>query len=120
MAIKESSTNNINRQFLTECNLTYAFQLMGGRWKLLILMHVHKGIKRFGELKKSIPNITERMLILQLKELERDGLVSKTKLEYMVTSLGRELIPVCIELHKWGGRHKLVFHGKISPLEPRL
>lgn len=60
------------------------------------------------------------MLILQLKELERDGLVSKTELVYTVTSLGRELIPVCIELHKWGGKHKLVFHGKTTALEPRL
>ncbi|HEY8957372.1 helix-turn-helix domain-containing protein [Chitinophaga sp.] len=120
MAIKESSTNNINRQFLTECNLTYAIQLMGGRWKLPILMHVHKGIKRFGELKKSIPNITERMLTLQLKELERDGLIGKIELTYTVTPLGRELIPVCIELHKWGSKHKLLLHGKITPLEPQF
>ena len=116
MAKKESSTNNLNRQFLTECDLTYAMQLMGGRWKLPILMHVNKGMNRFSVIKKSIPNITERMLTLQLKELERDGLINKAELEYTLTSLGKELMPVCLELNKWGGKHKLEHRGKISLL----
>ena len=60
------------------------------------------------------------MLTLQLKELKRDGLINKAELEYVLTPHGKELIPVCIELHKWGGRHKLFFHGKITSLEPRF
>lgn len=116
MANKENSTNNLNRQFLTECNLTYAMQLLGGRWKLPILMHVNKGFSRFSEIKNSIPNITERMLTLHLKELERDGLVNKVKLAYTITLLGKDLIPICLELNKWGAKHKLESHGIASAL----
>src|SRR5277367_925633 len=112
--VKENSTNNLNRKFLTECNLTYAVQLMGGRWKLLILMRLEPGTKRFGELKKIIPHITERMLTLQLREMEEDGLVTRRvfaevppRVQYDLTAIGRELIPICDALHNWGTRHRL-------------
>jgi len=104
---KEASTNNINRRYLGECNLTYAIQMMGGRWKLLILMRLENGKQRFGELKKQIPNITERMLTLQLREMERDGLITRKvyaeippKVEYDLTNIGRDLLPICAGLHE--------------------
>lgn len=112
---KATSTNSLNRTFLTDCNLTYAVQVMGGRWKLPILMQLTNGKRRFGELRKTIFLITERMLTLQLRELERDGLVSRTvyaevppRVEYELTGLGQELIPICLQLHAWGAKHKQV------------
>lgn len=112
--IKETSTNNQNKIFITDCNVTYAVQLVGGRWKLPILLQLQKEKKRFGELKKIISNITERMLTLQLRELEKDGLVSRMvyaevppRVEYELTKIGKELMPVCTELHKWGAKHKI-------------
>jgi DNA-binding HxlR family transcriptional regulator len=115
--IKENSTNSVNRKFLTDCNLTYAVQLMGGRWKLLILM------QRYGELKKKIVNITERMLTLQLRELEADGLIARRvyaevppRVEYTLTDIGREIVPVCDALHAWGTRHRSQVAGEISTL----
>jgi DNA-binding HxlR family transcriptional regulator len=121
---KENSTNSTNRNFLSDCNLTYAVQLLGGRWKLPILMHLEKGKQRFGELKKSIPNITERMLTLQLREMEHDGLVTKTiypevppRVEYELTPLSGALIPVCLQLHAWGGKHKADHLGMTSNLD---
>ena len=120
---KENTTNRMNREFLSDCNLTYAVQLMGGRWKLPILMRLFPEKKRFGELKKIIPNITERMLALQLRELERDGLVSRTvyaevppRVEYELTAIGHELIPSCLELDKWGSKHKLTHSGEVPNL----
>lgn len=111
--IKETSTNNQNRFFITDCNVTYAIQLIGGRWKLPILFQLQKEKMRFGELKKTIPNITERMLTLQLRELEKDGLVSRMvyaevppRVEYELTKIGKELMPVCEEVNKWGAKHK--------------
>lgn len=111
---KETSTNNQNKIFITDCNVTYAVQLVGGRWKLPILMQLQKEKKRFGELKKLISNITERMLTLQLRELEKDGLVSRMvyaevppRVEYKLTKTGKNLMPVCKELHKWGAKHKM-------------
>ncbi|ACU63403.1 winged helix-turn-helix transcriptional regulator [Chitinophaga pinensis] len=111
--IKATSTNNLNRQLFLDCSLTYALQLVGGRWKLLILMELSSGAKRYNELKKNTPNITERMLTLQLRELEADGLVVRKvyaevppKVEYTLTAIGHELTPICMQLHGWGERHK--------------
>jgi len=121
--IKETSTNNINRRYLGECNLTYAIQLMGGRWKLLILMRLENGKRRFGELNKQIPNITERMLTLQLRELEQDGLITRKvyaevppRVEYEMTDIGRDLLPICAGLHTWGTKHRMLHHGTVSDL----
>jgi DNA-binding HxlR family transcriptional regulator len=116
---KESSTNSINRDFLTDCNLTYAALIIAGRWKLPILMRIIKGAKRFGEMKKLIPNITERMLTLQLKELEQDGIITRKvsdNIEYELTEIGQELIPICKQLHNWGTKHKLVHLNKETSL----
>lgn len=122
--IKENSTNSLNRKFLTDCDLTYAIQLMGGRWKLLILMRLEGGRRRFGELKKSIPNITERMLTLQLRELETDGLVTRQvfaevppRVEYELTGIGRELIPICWVLDGWGARHRKEVGNGVTVVE---
>lgn len=111
--VKDSSTNNVNRRFLSECNLTYAVHLMSGRWKLPILYIISTGKNRFGVLKKVIPNITERMLTLQLRELESDGLITRTvfaevppRVEYALTEMGMELLPICEQIRHWGFKHK--------------
>lgn len=121
--IKENSTNSINRRFLTDCDLTYTVQLIGGRWKLLILMRLEKGPVRFGELKKALPNITERMLTLQLREMEADGLVTRRvyaevppRVEYTMTEIACDLLPICKQLHTWGSKHRLLNAGAISEL----
>lgn len=112
--IKNNSTNNANRKFLFECNLTHAVHLMSGRWKLPILFIISKGQNRFSVLKKVIPNITERMLTLQLRELENDGLITRTafpeippRVEYALTDLGNELLPICDYISQWGLKHKV-------------
>lgn len=96
---------------------------MGGRWKLLILMRLENGKQRFGELNKQIPNITERMLTLQLRELEQDGLITRKvyaevppRVEYEMTDIGSDLLPVCAGLHAWGSKHRLLLHGTVSDL----
>ncbi|MCJ7936157.1 MAG: winged helix-turn-helix transcriptional regulator [Chryseobacterium sp.] len=111
--IKENSTNNINRQYIHECDLTYAVCKIGGRWKLLILDKLKDGKLRFSELRKAILGITERMLTLQLRELEKEGLIKRTvhaevppRVDYELTDIARELIPIWNELSKWGGKHR--------------
>ena len=119
--VKEASTNSLNRKLLTECDMTYAVQLMGGRWKLLILMSLEKGPRRFGELRKTVPNVTERMLTLQLREMEADGLLIRTvyaevppRVEYRLTDIARSLVPICDQLHDWGVKHRLLHTGTVS------
>lgn len=111
--IKENSTNNINKQYIQECDLSYAVCKIGGRWKLFILSKLRDGVLRFSEIKRAIPGITERMLTLQLKELEKEGLVKRTvyaevppRVDYELTDIARELIPIWDALNTWGGKHR--------------
>jgi DNA-binding HxlR family transcriptional regulator len=87
-------------------------KVLGGKWKLLILWHLKDSAKRYSELKRLIPEITEKMMIQQLRELERDGIISRRtlsdmppKVEYAFTAYGRTLIPIFNPLCKWGQEH---------------
>lgn len=112
--IKETSTNFENKTILSgECNQIYASSLIGGQWTLIICCQLAYGKMRFGELKKSIPNITERMLTLQLRKMEENKIVIRTvyaevppRVEYELTPIGKELIPILEQLGQWGDRHK--------------
>ncbi|HEY5824404.1 MAG TPA: winged helix-turn-helix transcriptional regulator [Cyclobacteriaceae bacterium] len=75
---KKNSTYARNEESIVECDLTYAINKIGGRWKLQILDKLENGKLRFSELKKAFPLITERMLTLQLRALEKDGLIKRT------------------------------------------
>jgi DNA-binding HxlR family transcriptional regulator len=111
--IKENSTNNLNRRFLSDCDMTYAVELIGGRWKILILVNLAGGALRYGELKRKIEKVTERMLTLQLRELENDGIVTRTvfpevppRVQYELTEIGEKLVPICLQLSDWGTLHR--------------
>ena len=122
--MKESSTNYKNRKFLTTCDMTYAVQMIGGRWKILIIVTLEKAPKRYGEIKKAIPGITERMLTLQLREMEEDGIVKRTvfpevppRVEYELTASAKELLPICNYLHEWGTRHRGIHQNQAAAYE---
>lgn len=114
---KENSTNSLNRQVLKDwCGMVYAMDLMGGRWKMLLLYKLSKGKKRFSEMRKQVPNITDRMLTLQLKELEKDHLILRTvypevpaRVEYELTESAKALIPLWQEMERWGDAHRETF-----------
>lgn len=87
-------------------------KILGGKWKLLILWHLKDGARRFSELKRLIPEITEKMLIQQLRELEKDAIVNRNvlvdvppKVEYSFTDYGQSIIPVLKPLCDWGQAH---------------
>ncbi|MGJ1386267.1 winged helix-turn-helix transcriptional regulator [Sphingobacterium spiritivorum] len=111
---KENSTNSLNESYIVEsCNLTYAVCKIGGRWKLLILCKLENGKLRFSELRNQINGITERMLTLQLRELEKEGLVKRTvyaevppRVDYELTAIAKELVPIWSQLSQWGAKHK--------------
>ncbi|PYF75124.1 winged helix-turn-helix transcriptional regulator [Pedobacter nutrimenti] len=112
--IKTTSTNFANKQTLAdECSEAYAANIIGGQWALVICSWLLTGKLRFGELKKKLPNITERMLTLQLRKLEENKIVVRTvfaevppRVEYELTPIGYELRPIIKQLEKWGQKHK--------------
>lgn len=100
------------REFSCEKELTLA--VIGGKWKMLILWHLGKeGTKRFNELKKLIPGITQRMLVTQLRELESDFIIHREvypvvppKVEYSLTPQGESLMPILENMYEWGKTYK--------------
>lgn len=92
------------------CGLDAAVDVVGGKWKPLILWALHEaGTRRFGELKREVSGVSEKMLIQQLRELEADGIVHREvyrevppRVEYSLTGLGRSLNTALLPLGRWG------------------
>jgi len=92
-----------------ECPAQATLEVLGGKWKGLILFHLRNESKRFNQLKNLIPGVTQRMLAKQLKELESDEIVTRKaymeippKVEYSLTTFGSTLTPILEALHGWG------------------
>lgn len=111
---KTTSTNSLNLQKLIDfCGVMYAIDMLGGRWKLIILYKLAKGTLRFRELKQLIPDISDRMLTLHLQEMEKHGLIIRTayaevppRVEYTMSESARKLMPIWKQLENWGLEHK--------------
>ncbi|MFC4712882.1 winged helix-turn-helix transcriptional regulator [Planococcus dechangensis] len=92
------------------CEKELTLSIIGGKWKMLVLWHLGKtGTKRFGELKKLMPGITQRMLVNQLRELEDHLIVHREvypvvppKVEYSLTEQGQSLMPILDSMYDWG------------------
>lgn len=95
------------------CPIEYTMNMVAGKWKLVILWHLsQEKTMRYGEIKKSLSNITHKMLSQQLKELEADGFIHREsypqippKVEYSLTPLGESFLPVLDSLSNWGKSH---------------
>lgn len=97
------------------CAVERTLQVIGGRWKVLILRELFQGVKRFGQLQRALTGITQKMLTQQLRELEADGIVHREvypqvppKVEYALTPLGETLQPILDVMHQWGNQHQAV------------
>ncbi|WP_323772516.1 helix-turn-helix domain-containing protein [Antarctobacter sp.] len=93
----------------TGSNVEATLSVIGGRWKPVILCNLLVGRLRFGELCRNMPNATQRMVTLQLRELESDGVIKRhvfaevpPRVEYELTELGRSLEPVLSVMREWG------------------
>lgn len=110
--IKENSTYNANRGIvMQECPVTYVMNKIGGHWKPIILFHLLAGSKRYSEIRKAMPHITEKMLIQHLKQLETDRLLIREAkpvvppyVTYTLTDGGRELESVINAMAEWAYR----------------
>lgn len=98
------------------CPVSRTLKVIGGKWKPLILYHLGEGISRNGELRRVIPEITQKVLTQQLRELEEDGMVSRKvypvvppRVDYSLTELGNSLRPVLDAMASWGTTYEVEF-----------
>ena len=96
------------------CPVEATLAVIGGKWKGVILYHLMSGTKRFNEFRRLMPDITQRMLTLQLRELEKDGIIHREifkevppKVEYSLTEFGRTLEPIIKLMRDWGEQYNL-------------
>ncbi|WP_312955437.1 winged helix-turn-helix transcriptional regulator [Stutzerimonas nitrititolerans] len=95
------------------CPVTFTVDVIGGKWKSLILFHLITQKRRFNELRRLMPEITQRMLTLQLRELETDRIIHREiyrevppKVEYSLAPLGETLIPLITAMREWGAAYE--------------
>ena len=98
---------------LPACPVETTLLLIGDKWKVLILRDLMPGTKRFGELKKSIGSVSQKVLTAQLRDMEESGLLTRTvyaevppRVEYRLTDLGRSLEPILDAMRNWGEAYK--------------
>jgi DNA-binding HxlR family transcriptional regulator len=106
--MKTKNSRRINNCH-TGCPVEAALDVIGNKWKGIILFHLMSGTKRFNELKRLMPGVTQRVLTLQLRGLESDKVVNRQvyaqvppKVEYSLSDLGESLQPILIALQAWG------------------
>ncbi len=98
---------------LFHCGTNVTLHFIGGKWKSVIVWYLRKGTMRFSELKRLMPDITEKMLSIQLKALEGDGLIKRTvfgtkpplRVEYALSEFGEGFVPVIRSITEWGIRY---------------
>lgn len=111
---KETSTNALNEKMINDgCGMALSMSVIGGRWKPAILCRLAYGTMRYGELKKAIDGISERMLVAQLREMEKDRIVQRIvypevppRVEYQLTDLGRTMKPMLDAMSEWGNKYR--------------
>lgn len=96
-----------------DCPVDATLSIIGGKWKALILYHLRDGPRRFGELRRLIPGVTQRMITQHLRELEADGIIHRAvfavvppRVDYSLTDTGRTLIPILDAMAEWGLAHR--------------
>ena len=94
------------------CPVTACLSVIGGKWKPILLFCIANEVDRFGALQRAVPGITKQMLTKQLRELEADGLITRTvfpvvppRVDYALSDKGRSILPVIDAMRQWGEAH---------------
>jgi DNA-binding HxlR family transcriptional regulator len=106
------------------CPVKLTTEIIGGKWKPLILFYLEDGTRRFSELQRLIPSTTKKMLTKHLRELERDGIVNRVvypqvppRVEYSLTKHGQSLRPILVLMSNWGKRHRARYGAALESEE---
>jgi len=97
---------------VAQCPVTATLQVIGGKWKILIVFLISRGINRFGKMSMMLKNISKQMLTTQLRELENDGIIERKvyaeippRVEYFLTEKGKSLLPITMLMADWGEKY---------------
>lgn len=108
-------------QELPPCPVEVLITVIGSKWKVLIVRDLLPGTKRFGELKESVSGVSQKVLSSCLKDLEADGILTRTmyneippRVEYTLTDVGRRMAPVLSSMAEWGEEYRTFFKGRSS------
>lgn len=103
----------INKTELPACPVETTLMLIGNKWKVLILRDLRSGTKRFGELKKSVTGISQKVLTANLRDMEGNGILTREvfpevppRVEYTLTDLGHSMMPILDAMEQWGTAYK--------------
>lgn len=114
-------SGNDDAQAVFVCGLDAALRVVGGKWKPLILHFLYRGPHRYGELKRKVQRVSDKMLIQHLKELEAHGIVSRRdyhevppRVDYALTRLGRTLAEALMPLCEWGERNSKTIASRLE------
>ena len=109
----------ISNKKILDCPVATTINLMGNKWKLLIIRDLLASTRRFGELRKNLEGISQRVLTQNLRELENDGLIKRKvyaevppRVEYSLNELGRSLLPIISTMADWGNNYKKTISNK--------
>jgi len=102
-----------NSKKAISCPVETTLRIIGGRWKVLVLHELLGGVRRFNELDRKLPGISNRTLSRQLRELEADGVIHRKvyrevppRVEYRLSRLGESLEPILLAMHEWGAKYE--------------
>ena len=117
----------MEKKQLPACPVETTLSLIGDKWKVLILRDLMDGTKRFGELKKSIGSVSQKVLTAQLRDMEENGLVNRTvyaevppRVEYSLTEIGHSLKPIIDAMMDWGMDYKAKMSWNFNLLIPAI
>ena len=109
----------ISNKKILDCPVATTINLIGNKWKLLIIRDLLASTRRFGELRKNLEGIRQRVLTQNLRELENDGLIKRKvyaevppRVEYSLNELGRSLLPIISTMANWGNNYKKTISNK--------
>ena len=116
LAKKEPAGNRPRANAIPGCALTAALAALGGRWKLFVVYRLADGPLHFAALRRSLPEMSAKVLAQQLREMAADGLVSRTRsgpvpapVRYALTAHGRSVLPVAEAIRRWGQQHQAAY-----------
>lgn len=113
--MKENKLNNSENFICTvqTCPVTLTTEIIGGKWKHLIIYLIASGIQRFGAMQRALPSISKNMLTQELRDLEKNGIISRKiyaeippKVEYSLTDWGRATLPILESMAAWGNQYR--------------